>query len=71
VELLAQLSAYIARAVEKGNKNLNPPDEEEVFMSMMSKLEATHKEGKIKEFYFKAKKNIEKLKTYEKRKRGY
>ena len=57
--------------VEKGDKNLTPPNEEEVFMSMMVKLEAAHKEGKIREeVYFEAKKTIEKkLRTYEKKKR--
>jgi len=65
------LSPYIP--VENGNKNLNPPNEEDVFMSMMLKLETARKEGKIQEeVYFEAKKNIEeKLRTYERKKRDH
>jgi len=65
------LSPYIS--VEKEDKNLNPSNEEDVFTSIMLKLEAARKEGKIREeVYFEAKKNIEKkLKTYERKKRGH
>jgi len=64
------LAPYIP--VEKRDKNLNPPDEEEdIFMSMMLKLETARKEGKIREeVYFEVKKNIEqKLRAYERKKR--
>jgi len=63
------LSSYIT--VEKEDKNLTPSKEEEVFMSMMFKLEAARKEGKIREeVYFEAKKNIEKkLRTNDRKKR--
>ena len=65
------LSPYIP--VENGNKNLNPLNEEDVFMSMMLKLETARKEGKIQEeVYFEAKKNIEeKLRAYERKKRDH
>jgi len=65
------LSPYIP--VENGNKNLNPLNEEDVFMSMMLKLETARKEGKIQEeVYFETKKNIEeKLRAYERKKRDH
>jgi len=65
------LSPYIP--VENGNKNLNPLNEEDVFMSMILKLETARKEGKIQEeVYFEAKKNIEeKLRAYERKKRDH
>ena len=65
------LSPYIP--VENGNKNLNPLNEEDVFMSMIIKLETARKEGKIQEeVYFEAKKNIEeKLRAYERKKRDH
>jgi len=63
------LAPYIP--VEREDKNSNPPNEEEVFMNMMLKLEDARKEGKIREeVYFETKKNIEKkLRTYERKKR--
>ncbi len=65
------LPPYIS--VEKGDKNLKPPNKEDVFRSMIFKLDAAHKEGKIQEeAYFEVKKIIEKkLRTYEKKKKDH